>query len=175
MMVKSKDYSLHLQLARLVYQTYARFKNGLDERLRGQGLTTEQYTVLVTVKYRDVPARITDIGRWTERSTNSVSMIVDRMVKTGLLRRVRDKSDRRVVNVLITSKGEDALKPANIAAMEFFRQVMSPLSHEDAHTFVGLFTMINYKMLELLNPGGDIEGILKNESERSAYLYKQLK
>jgi hypothetical protein len=35
--------------------------------------------------------------------------------------------------------------------------------------------MINRKMLELLNPGADIEGMLKNDSERSAYLYKQLK
>ena len=175
MMVNSKDYSLHLGSARLVYLTYTRLKNCLDEILRGQGLTTEQYTVLVTVKYRDVPVRITDIAQWIERSTNSVTMIVDRMVKAGLLRRVRDRSDRRVVNVFITSKGEDALKPANIATMEFFRQVMSPLSHEDAHTFVGLFTMINYKMLELLNPGADIEAMLKNDSERSAYLYKQLK
>ena len=175
MMVKSKDYSLDLTLARLVYLTYTRLKTCLDQILGAQGLTTEQYTVLVTVKYRDVPVRITDIAQWTERSTNSVSMLVDRMVKAGLLKRVRDRSDRRVVNVFITSKGEDALKPANIAAMEFFRQVMSPLSHEDAHTFAGLFTMINYKMLEILNPGADIEAMLKNDSERSAYLYKQLK
>ena len=175
MMVNSKHYSLDLRLARLVYLTYARFKNCMDEILRGKGLTTEQYTVLVTVKYHEAPVRITDIARWTERSTNSVSMIVDRMVKAGLLRRVRDRSDRRVINVVITSKGEDALKPASIVTLDFFRQVMSPLSHEDAHTFVGLFTMINYKMLELLNPGADIEGMLKNDSERSAYLYKQLK
>jgi hypothetical protein len=49
-MVDSKDYSPHLGLARLVYLTYARLKNGLDKILSGQGLTTEQYTVLVTVK-----------------------------------------------------------------------------------------------------------------------------
>jgi DNA-binding MarR family transcriptional regulator len=175
MMVKSKDYSLHLGLARLVYLTYARLKICLDEILKKQGLTTEQYTVLVTVKYREAPVRITDIARWTERSTNSVTMIVDRMVKAGLVRRVRDRNDRRVVKVVITSKAESALKPANIAAMEFFRQVMSPLSHEDAQTFAGMFKMMNYKMLELLNPGADIEAILKDDSKRSAYLYKQLK
>jgi DNA-binding MarR family transcriptional regulator len=175
MMVKSKDYSLHLGLARLVYLTYARLKICLDEILKKQGLTTEQYTVLVTVKYREAPVRITDIARWTERSTNSVTMIVDRMVKAGLVRRVRDRNDRRVVKVVITSKAESALKPANTAAMEFFRQVMSPLSHEDAQTFAGMFKMINYKLLELLNPGADIEAILKNDSKRSAYLYKQLK
>jgi DNA-binding MarR family transcriptional regulator len=175
MMVKSKDYSLHLGLARLVYLTYTRLKICLDEILKKQGLTSEQYTVLVTVKYREAPVRITDIARWTERSTNSVTMIVDRMVKAGLVRRVRDRNDRRVVKVVITSKAESALKPANIATMEFFRQVMSPLSHEDAQTFAGMFKMMNYKMLELLNPGADIEAILKDDSKRSAYLYKQLK
>jgi DNA-binding MarR family transcriptional regulator len=175
MVVNSKHRSIDLILARLLYLTYARFKNCLDEILRGQELTTEQFTVLVTVKYHEAPVRITDIAHWTERSTNSVTMLVDRMVKAGLLRRVRDRTDRRQVNVFTTSKGEDALKPAGTVALELYRQIMSPLSNEDAHTFVGLFTMINRKMLELLNPGADIEGMLKNDSERSAYLYKQLK
>jgi DNA-binding MarR family transcriptional regulator len=101
-------------------------------------------------------------------------MIVDRMVKAGLLRRVRDKVDRRVVNVFITSKGEDALRPANMAALEFFRQVMSPLSHEDGRTFVSLFRMINYKLLEHLNPGADIEGMFKNDSERHDHLIRRM-
>lgn len=77
--------------------------------------------------------------------------------------------------MFLTEKAENALKPANIAAMEFFRQVMSPLSHEDAQTFVGLFKKINCKILELLNPGADIEAIPRNDSERTAYLHKQLK
>jgi DNA-binding MarR family transcriptional regulator len=175
MMVNSKHYSLDLTLARLLYLTYARFKNCFDEILKRQELTTEQYMVLVIVKYHEAPVRITDIAHWTERSTNSVTMLVDRMVKAGLLRRVRDRTDRRQVNVFITSKAEDVLKQANIVTPEFFRQVMSPLSYEDARTFVGLFTMINRKLLELLYPGADIEGMLKNDSERSAYLYKQLK
>jgi len=51
--------------------------------------------------------------------------------------------------------------------------MMSPLSYEDARTFVSLFEMINYKLLEYLNPGADIEGMLKNDYERHAYLMKQ--
>lgn len=175
MMVNSKQRSIDSILARLLYLTYTRFKNCFDEILKRQELTTEQYMVLVIVKYHEAPVRITDIAHWTERSTNSVTMLVDRMVKAGLLRRVRDRTDRRQVNVFITNKAEDVLKPTNTIALEYFRQVMSPLSNEDARTFVGLFTMINYKMLELLYPGADIEGMLKNDSERSAYLYKQLK
>jgi DNA-binding MarR family transcriptional regulator len=133
----------------------------------------EQYLVLVTIKYHDAPIRITDIARWLERSTNSITMIVDRMVKAGLLRRVRDRSDRRTVNVFLTSKAENALEPANPAAWEFMQQGMSPLSDTDKRTFASLFEMINYKLLEYLNPGADVEGILKSDSKQQEYLMKQ--
>jgi len=165
--------NLSVMLWRMVYQTYTRFKNGLDQILREHGLTMEQYLVLVTIKYNDAPIRITHVARWLERSTNSLSMIVDRMVKAGLLRRVRDRNDRRVVNVFLTSKAENALKPANIAAWEFMQQGTSPLSYKDKRTFASLFEMINYKLLEYLNPGADVEGMLKNDSKQHDYLMKQ--
>jgi DNA-binding MarR family transcriptional regulator len=146
----------------------------MDQILKEQGLTMEQYLVLVTIKYGDAPVRITDVARWTERSTNSVTMIVERMVKAGLLRRVRDRSDRRVVNVFLTSKAENILKPANIATWEFMQQGMSPLSYKDKRTFAGLFKMVNYKLLEYLNPGADVERMLKNDSEQQHdYLMKR--
>jgi DNA-binding MarR family transcriptional regulator len=173
MKVNSELENLNLRLGRMLYQTYTRYKNCSDQIHKRQGLDMERYLVLVAVKYHDPPVRMTDVAQWVERSPNSVSMIVDRMVKAGLLRRVRDRSDRRVVNVFITSKAENALKPANIAGREFIQQIMSPLSYEDARTFLSLFEMINYKLLEYLNPGADIEGMLKDDSERHDYLMKQ--
>jgi DNA-binding MarR family transcriptional regulator len=172
-MVDPKLENLYLRLGRMVYLTYARYKNCSDQIHKEQGLSQEQYLLLVTVKYHEPPARITDIAHWTERSTNSVTMLVDRMVKARLLRRVRDRTDRRQVNVFMTSKAEDALRPANIAGRQFIQQIMSPLSYEDARTFVRLFETINYKLLEYLNPGADIEGMLKNDSKRHDYLMKR--
>jgi DNA-binding MarR family transcriptional regulator len=167
--------SLNLRVLRMVYQTYTRFQNSLDEIFSVQGLTTERYLVLLAIKNHDEPARMIDIAQWAERSPNSISMMVDRMVKAGLLRRARDRSDRRVVNVSITTKAENLLTPANIAALQFVREIMSPLSPEDAHTFVSLFTKINYKLLEHLNPGADIERILKNDSDLHARLVKKMR
>jgi DNA-binding MarR family transcriptional regulator len=172
-MVNSEFENLSATLWRTMYQTYTRFKNCLDQVLKEQGLTMEQYLVLTTIKYHDATVRITDVARWIERSPSSVSMIADRMVKAGLLRRVRDKSDRRVVNVFLTSKAENVLKPANMAAWKVMQQGMSPLSYKDKRTFASLFKMINYKLLEDLNPGADIEGMLKNDSEQQDYLMKQ--
>jgi hypothetical protein len=101
-------------------------------------------------------------------------MIADRMVKAGLLRRVRDRSDRRVVNVFLTSKAENALKPAQITTWEFMQQGMSPLSYKDKQTFASLLKMVNYKLLEYLNPGADVEGMLKNDSgQQHEYLMQR--
>jgi len=165
----------HFRVARMIYQTYTRFENCLDGILRVHGLTMERYLVLLAIKNHDTPARIVDIARWGERRTNSVSTIVDRMVKAGLLKRVRDKIDRRVVHVYITSKGEDALKPANSAAVLFFQQIMSPLSLDEGRTFEKLFRIINYKLLEYVNPGADIEAFLKDDSESHDRLIKLVK
>jgi DNA-binding MarR family transcriptional regulator len=172
-MVNSEIENLSATLWRTLYQVYTRFKNGMDQVLSEQELTMEQYLVLTTIKYHDAPIRITDVARWLERSTNSVTMIVDRMVKAGLLRRVRDRSDRRTVNVFLTSNAENALKAANQATWEFMQQGMSPLSYKDKRAFASLFKMINHKLLEYLNPGADVDGMLKNDSKQQEYLMKQ--
>jgi len=137
-------------------------------------LTSEQYSVLMTIKYLREPVRVTDIARWLERSTNSISMIVDRMVKAGLLRRVRDRKDRRVVNVFITSKGEKALKPASVTGLEFIREVLSPLSYEDRRTLVSLLETVKYKAFKYLDPGIDVEEMIRNEAESQADLFERL-
>ena len=165
--------NLSVVLWRKVYQTYTRFKNVADRTLSEYGLTMEQYFVFVTIKSYGSPMRITDVAGWLERSTNSISMLVDRMVKAGLLRRVRDRSDRRVVNVSLTSKAENALELANPAFWEFLQQSMSPLSYEDKHTLAGLLEPINYKLLEYLNPGADVEGMLKTDAKQHNNRLKQ--
>ena len=165
--------NLSVNLWRTLYQTYTRFKNGMDQVLSEYGLTMEQYLVLTTIKYHDPPMRITDVAGWLERSTNSVTMIVDRMVKAGLLRRVRDRRDRRTVNVFLTSKAETAIKAANPAAWEYMQQGMSPLSYKDKDGLASLLKTLNYKLLEYLNPGADVQGMLKSDSKQQDYVMKQ--
>ncbi len=174
-MTNHESENLSVTLWHMVYQTYTWFKNGVDQTLSEYGLSMEQYLVLVTIKYHDPPIRITDIASWLERSTNTISMLVDRMVKAGLLRRVRDRIDRRVVNVFLTSKAENALERANPAFWEFMQQGMSPLPYKDKRAFAGLLKPITYKLLEYLNPGADvdIEGMIKTNVEQYNYGIKQ--
>ena len=175
MTVNFESENLVLRLWLLLHRTHNLLLRSEDQVFGEHKLTTEQYGVLMTIKYLEEPVRITDIARWLERSTNSVSMIVDRMVKAGLLRRKRDTSDRRVVHVNITSKGENALKPAAMAGWKFIWELMSPLSDEDRHTFTRLLETLKYETLRYLNPGRDIEGMVRNETAQHANLMERLR
>jgi len=157
-----------LKLWRQLHQTHALLKRCEDQIFYEYGLTTEQFSVLVTIDYFTGPTKVTDIANWLERSTNSISMIVDRMVKAGLVRRIRDRSDRRVVHVVNTSKGENAFKPATKGSFEIIRKILLQLSYEDRSTLLSLLGTMKYEILKYLNPGVDIEEVKRNELEQAA-------
>jgi DNA-binding MarR family transcriptional regulator len=157
-----------LRLWRQLYQTYTLVKQTEDMVFEEHGLTTEQYAVLVSISYLGEPARITDIARWLERSTNSISMIVDRMVKAGLVRRVRDKRDRRVVYVSKTSKAESLFAPATVASFESVRKILSPMPHRDRLVLLDLLADVKYETLKHLRPEVDIEKTKREELRQAA-------
>jgi DNA-binding MarR family transcriptional regulator len=166
--------NLTLRLWRQVYQTYTLLKKCEDQIFEEYGLTTEQYGVLEAIDYLSGPVKVTDLAQWLERSTNSISMIVDRMVKAGLVRRIRSTGDRRVVRVVSTSKGEAAVKPATLASLEAIRKILSPLSSEERSTLLNLLGTVKYEILKYLNPGVDIKEVKKNELAQAANLKKWL-
>jgi DNA-binding MarR family transcriptional regulator len=174
MTVNYESEKLVLRVWYMTHRTCDWLRRCEDQVFGEYKLTTEQYAVLSTVQYLDEPVRITDIARWLERSTNSVSMIVDRMVKVGLLRRERARGDRREVRVFITNKGETVFKPAILAGLEFIEKLLSPLSHEDMQTLLSLLETVKYRAFEYLNPGVDIEEMRRNEITGQANLVERL-
>jgi DNA-binding MarR family transcriptional regulator len=169
-----EDGDLILRLWYMSHRTRALFKICEDQIYGEYNLTMEQYAVLAAIKHIGGSARPTDIARWIGRSTNSISMIVDRMVKAGLVRRVRDRRDRRVVSVSMTNKAENALKPSILAGWEFIQKITSPLAYEDKLTFIRLHEKLRYEMLKYLNPEMSVEEIVRNEDEQHANLMERL-
>jgi DNA-binding MarR family transcriptional regulator len=149
--------------------------NMCEDKVFGEyKLNAERYSMLVTIQYLGGSAKPSEVARWLERSPNSISMLADRMVKAGLIKRARDRIDRRVVHLTISDKGKAALKPATLAGWEFIQEILSPLSYEDRRTLVSLLKKINYKTLEYLNPGADLEGMLRGENKRYDNLMERL-
>lgn len=171
---KYEDENLILRLWYVLHRTRALLKMCEDQIYGEYNLTTEQYTVLVAIKHIGGTARISDIARWIGRRPNSVSMMVDRMVKAGLLKRVRDKRDRRAENVSITGKAEDSLKPAIRAGWEFIQKITSQLSNEKKHAFIKQHDALRYEIFRFLYPGAQLDKMVRNDDDSHANLMERL-
>ena len=166
MTVDFKSKNLNLILWRNIYKTYTLLSKCEDQIFSKHRLTTEQYRVLLAIQFLDKPVMVTDVARWLERSTNSISMIIDRMTKAGLVRRVRDRKDRRAVHLTITSKAENAFEPATESAWQSIQKIMSPLSNEDKGSFIILLNKLTWEASNHINPGTYTEEMIRNASKR---------
>jgi MarR family 2-MHQ and catechol resistance regulon transcriptional repressor len=137
------------------------------------GITTEQFGVLASIKSRG-PLRPTDLGSLLERSVNSMSMLIDRMVKAGLVRRTRDRKDRRVVTVSLTEKGKATVEPAIPAGWEFIHEVLSTLSDDEQRDLANMLERVKSELDSYVYPEMDIEEIAKNSFTNDPDLYKRM-
>ncbi|MGZ7209713.1 MAG: MarR family winged helix-turn-helix transcriptional regulator, partial [Methanobacterium sp.] len=80
-------------------------KKGLKE---GQ-IPRSYYHVLGVLKKRgELP--MSKIGNRVHISKSNMTSLIDKLVEDGLVERIPDKNDRRVINIKITDKGNDLLK-----------------------------------------------------------------
>ena len=173
MPAKSKSENTVLRVWLLLHRVRDTLTLCEDSVFGKYGLTMEQFGVLATVKGSGGSLRPSDLALLLERSPNSVSMLVDRMVKAGLVKRTRDRKDRRVVNVALISKGENALRPAAPAGWELAQKILSPLSDKELRVLADLLEAVKCECLAHLNPETDMAKIVKNSVTRRPDLYKE--
>lgn len=101
------------------YETAAEFRRMLrhyegrtDEICRANGLTTDQYTLLLMVKgaHRKHPLSIGELAEGMQLAHNGMVERVQRAEAAGLLTRERSTEDRRVSLVRLTPEGDRRMK-----------------------------------------------------------------
>ena len=144
-----------------------------DQVFSKHGLTTERHAVLMSIRQIDGPVRPTDVARWLDLSVNSVSMIIDRMVKAGLVKRTRDRKDRRTVFLTATEKAEKAYMKASAAGWELIQEILKPLSDKDKRTLIKLLEILRDKTYDYLDSGEVAEEVRRADMDSMAGLVKR--
>ena len=72
------------------------------------GLTISQFAVLEAL-YQLGPLSQREIGQKILRSSGNITMVIDNLEKTGLVRRERNEADRRFFIVHLTDKGDNLI------------------------------------------------------------------
>ena len=81
-------------------------KHALDAKLTDVGLTATQYIVLARLWTED-GISLTELGDHLSLDSPTLTGIIDRMERDGLVERKRNDGDRRVVRVYLTPKGTE--------------------------------------------------------------------
>lgn len=76
--------------------------------LSSMGLSISQFGVLEAL-YHLGPLSQKEIGQKILRSSGNITMVIDNLEKRGLVRRARDRSDRRIYNIHLTDEGNNLI------------------------------------------------------------------
>lgn len=102
----SDKYMNNKELGLILSRTYLAFKRAATRQMSSFGLTPEQFSVLSELsKTNGVSQK--RLAELTERDQTTVGKILDKLIKKELVSRSVDPSDRRAVQLNITSKGLD--------------------------------------------------------------------
>ncbi|HEA46900.1 MAG TPA: MarR family transcriptional regulator [bacterium] len=79
---------------------------------------------------------MSELARGMSQSFSATTGIVDRLIRNSLVRRERDKKDRRVVWVFITSKGKYTVEQFNRYRKEHLISILKSLKEKDRKTLI---------------------------------------
>jgi DNA-binding MarR family transcriptional regulator len=119
------------------FEALAQFRFGIrrylrfsEETVRGEGLTPQQYQLLLALK--GFPGRdwatVRELADRLQLRHHSVVELVNRAHGEGLVERASDPHDRRVARVLLTSKGQNILARLSALHRDELRRMQTVLT-----------------------------------------------
>lgn len=118
------------------------FSNQMDKRLAPLDLTTAQWGPLMRLqKSGDMP--MAELARCLNIDAGAMTRTLDRLEKKGLVRRERSTEDRRVVYVVLTDEGREALKHVPGELCQVLNEHLAGFSEEEWQTLKSFLRRIN--------------------------------
>ena len=115
----------------LMGQAFEAACRALEVELVQYRMTVPQYNVLMLLDCCTVPLSPGQISSYVFREKHTVSTLLSRMEKAGLIEKTKDGDDDRVVKAQITPKGRLVLKKVMSPAMRYARELMNTCFTEE--------------------------------------------
>jgi DNA-binding MarR family transcriptional regulator len=124
-----------------------------DQVLAPLDLTFARYELLVRLYFRAGALPLNQLGKELQIHQTSITSLVDRLEKQGLIERTPHPTDRRSTIAQMTPAGRVLTgKAINLLNAEFFRDL--GLSDREAHLLIGLLMKMRRSWDDIKNPDG---------------------
>jgi len=118
------------------------------QSLAGLEVTPPQFNALMDIA-RSGPLTMGDLCQHLYLASSTVTDLVDRMERAGLVERERDAVDRRVIRLHLTERGRAVIDQVMAARSAYLREVLRRMSAEDRRAVVRALRLIERQMLEV--------------------------
>lgn len=106
-----------------------------------QDLTFSQWISLMGLR-EGVAETSAQLARHLNHDAGATSRLVDQLVKRGLVRRERSKSDRRIVRLRLTAQGKTVARMHIPPIVEFWNRMMRDFSAQEVTQLITLLTRL---------------------------------
>jgi len=116
-------------------------------------LTLDQYNIIRYINLRR-SCTSTELSETYCVGKSAITAIVDRLAEKGLIRRTQDQSDRRVIFLSLTRKGERLCETLTGRIQRVVSRYLSHFTGEEVSTFIGTFEKLAH-LLETAEGTGE--------------------
>jgi DNA-binding MarR family transcriptional regulator len=127
--------------ALLLFPLLKRLFNGDPGNPALASLRNQTYHVLRILE-RKGPLPVSAIGKQLFIAKQNMTTLIDRLMGDGLVERKDDAADRRIINIVITEKGEGFLKEKRLGLKKIVRENLSKLSDKEIESLHSAFRVI---------------------------------
>ena len=136
----------------MIQQTRDALWAAREKELSNYGLSPIEMAVLFYIQIiertTDRKTTATEIARWLFRKRNSISELLGRMEKKGLVKKIRDLDKKNSVRITLAEKGQQLYSQAMEG--QIINKLLSSLSEEERrHLWPGLGRLRNNAIREL--------------------------
>jgi len=138
-----------------LYTESRRLTKGLASQF---GLTGPQLTVIKLLEtFQDLS--LSSLSERIRAQNSTVTGIIDRMEREGLVRRERSTVDRRVVHIRLSEKGQKLARQIQVEPMEIFRDALASLTQADLRDLLRIMNKLQkYVRSKVPAEGGALAG-----------------
>jgi len=135
-----------MERAKVIAQEIARLVPRLLRGLRAgfiaaPKVTSSQMITLIRI-YEKGTTRVGVLSKEMHVSAPTITGVIDRLLRNGYLRRIRDREDRRAVNVELTEKGKGLVERILSEINKRWYRILIHLSEEERENYLRILKRI---------------------------------
>lgn len=144
------------QVLEAIIYLYTESRRLTKELARRADLTGPQLTVVKLLEQIG-DLSLSELSERIRAQNSTVTGIIDRMEREGLVTRERSKEDRRVVYIRLTTKGKKLAEEIPVEPMEIFRGALESLSAAEVRDLMKILGKVARRVRQIVRRETDVQ------------------